>query len=128
VKVLGTVFVALILAGVVFVVANPPSDPAAPTAAGSSRPEPTANLADIYDPFRAGEEMPPGYRQVLGRDAIDPIYEPTFVAAAAADWEDDTLVVGVAIDGEAKAYPVSLLNRREMVIDSVAGIPVLVTW
>ena len=72
--------------------------------------------------------MPSGYRQVLGRDVIAPIYEPTFVPAADSPWDDDTLVIGVAIDGEAKAYPVSLLNRREMVIDSLAGIPILVTW
>lgn len=43
-------------------------------------------------------------------------------------WDDGTLVIGLAIDGEVKAYPVGFLNRREMVVDSIAGIPVLVTW
>jgi hypothetical protein len=34
----------------------------------------------------------------------------------------------VSSGSEAKAYPVSFLNRREMVIDSINGIPILVTW
>ena len=32
--------------------------------------------------------------------------------------------MGVAIAGEAKAYPVGLLNYREMVNDELAGIPI----
>ena len=124
-KVLGIVLVALILAGVVFVVANPPGDLAAPRATGNAQ---TVDIGALYNPFRAGEEMPSGYRQVLGRDVIAPIYDPTFVPATDTPWDDDTLVIGVAIGDESKAYPVSLLNRREMVVDSLAGIPVLVTW
>lgn len=84
--------------------------------------------ADLYDPTEAGESLPDGYRRSLPRDAIAPVYEPVFVPAADAGWSDGTLVVGVAIGGEAKAYPVSYLNQREMVIDSLAGIPILVTW
>ena len=38
------------------------------------------------------------------------------------------LVIGLELDGDAKAYPVSFLNRREMVIDWIGGTPVLVTW
>ena len=87
-----------------------------------------ADPGETYDPVRAGEETPRGFRQLLARDRIAPIYDPVFVAATATEWEDETLVIGVDIDGEAKAYPVSYLNSREMVIDSVAGIPVLVTW
>ncbi len=113
------------LAGVVFVVADPPEDTGSrPAAVG----RPPTDLASLYDPVRAREELPAGFRQLLGRDAIAPIYDPTFVPGTAISWDDDTLVVGVAFGGDAKAYPVSLLNRREMVIDSLAGIPILVTW
>ena len=72
----------------------------------------------------------PEYRwsQLLGRDDIRPIYEPEFVPADDAGYDDNELVMGVAINGEAKAYPVGLLNSREMVNDELAGIPVLVTW
>jgi hypothetical protein len=66
--------------------------------------------------------------QLLGRDDIRPIYAPEFVPADGAGYTDDELVMGVVIEGEAKAYPVGLLNRREMVNDELAGIPILVTW
>ena len=72
--------------------------------------------------------LPEGFRQLLERDAIFPIYDPVFEPAAESDWPDNALVVGVELNGEAKAYPVGHLNRREMVIDTVGGIPVLVTW
>lgn len=99
-----------------------------------ARPDATPALGaladpnEVYNPVTAGEPLPEGFRQVLPRDAIVPIYAPEFVAADAIAWPDDTLVIGVALGGGAKAYPVSLLNRREMVVDSLAGIPILVTW
>jgi hypothetical protein len=37
-------------------------------------------------------------------------------------------VIGVAAAETAKAYPVTHLNSREMVIDSLDGIPILVSW
>ncbi len=37
-------------------------------------------------------------------------------------------MIGVEVDGHARAYPVSLLNSREMVVDRVGGVPILVTW
>lgn len=98
------------------------------------RPDAVAGLGALadpdqtYDPVRAGEPTPPGYRQLLARDRIAPVYNPTFVSAATSDWPDHTQVIGLAIDGEARAYPVGFLNGREMVIDRLAGIPVLVTW
>jgi len=82
----------------------------------------------LYNPVHAGEKVPRGFRQLLARDAILPIYEPVFVAAEESGWQDDALVVGLEIDGDARAYPVSFLNRREMVNDHVGKTPVLVTW
>ncbi len=98
------------------------------------RPDQTVELGaladpgDTYDPVRAGEDLPSGYRQLLRRDAILPIYDPEFVRADDSPWPGNALVIGVGLGDEAKAYPVSFLNRREMVIDSIAGIPILVTW
>lgn len=83
---------------------------------------------DAYDPVKAGEPTPEGYRQLLFRDAILPVYNPTFRSVSATEWSDDTLVIGVELDGEAKAYPVQFLNRREMVIDWIGGSPILVSW
>ncbi len=63
-----------------------------------------------------------------GRDFLRPIYDPQFVSAADADLEPRDIVMGLDIGGEARAYPVRLLNVREMVDDVVGGVPVLVTW
>lgn len=100
-----------------------PPRPASTSALGEL-PDPR----DVYDPVRSGEELPRGFRQLLPRDAILPVYDPVFVPADASGWADDTLVIGVAAGDEAKAYPVGFLNSREMVIDELAGDPILVTW
>lgn len=107
------------------------STPGDSAALPTSVPAPSGtvpNGTELYDPVRAGEPLPEGFRQLIPRDGIRPVYDPAFVAASASGWPDDTLVIGVAIDGDARAYPVRFLNRREMVIDRIAGIPVLVTW
>jgi hypothetical protein len=101
---------------------------------GPQRPETTESLGpladpdEVYNPVWAGEPTPPGFRQLLGRDSILPVYEPDFAPAGAVEWPGDVLVIGVAGERSAKAYPVSHLNRREMVIDALDGIPILVTW
>jgi hypothetical protein len=101
---------------------------------GPDRPEATETLGvladpnEVYNPVAAGEPTPPGYRQLLRRDSILPVYEPVFTQADQVDWPDDSLVIGVAGSETAKAYPVTHLNSREMVIDSLDGIPILVTW
>lgn len=91
-------------------------------------PRPAGTDIEAYDPVAAGEELPDGFRQLLPRDAILPVYQPEFTAAGSAGWPEDAQVIGVASEGEAKAYPVSFLNRREMVIDHIAGDPILVSW
>ena len=82
----------------------------------------------VYNPVTAGEPLPSGFRQLLPRDAIRPIYDPVFVRAWQAGWSGDTDVIGVAQGGEAKAYPVSHLNGHELVVDEIAGWPILVSW
>lgn len=67
-------------------------------------------------------------RSNLPLDAIPPIYDPEFVPAEQAPLEADELILGVAWQGKAKAYPISVLRIREMVNDELAGIPTLVTW
>lgn len=87
-----------------------------------------AAIAGTYDPVASGEPTPAGFRQPLDRDDILPVYDPRFVGADGVDWADDSLVIGVDLEGEAKAYPVGFLTRREMVVDNHRGIPTLVTW
>jgi uncharacterized membrane protein len=81
-----------------------------------------------YDPVDAGEIVPDGFRQLLERDQIEPVYAPAFTSADQVDWPLDMLVVAVAGASESKAYPVTHLNEREMVIDHIDGEPILVSW
>lgn len=83
---------------------------------------------EVYDPVAAGEPLPDGFRQILPRDGIPPIYDPTFVFADQSPWSPQTEVIGVTINGESKAYPVSFLSGRELVVDELGGEPILVTW
>lgn len=99
-----------------------------PLATNGSAPGERVSAAAAYNPVLEGETLPAGFRQLLPRDAIEPVYEPHFVAAHEIAWSGDTQVIGVVGGDDAKAYPVSYLNQREMVIDSIAGIPILVTW
>ena len=68
------------------------------------------------------------FRQLLRRDAIKPVYEPAFVSAEESGFSDEELVLGVEINGDSRAYPIGPLNSREMVIDEVGGVPILVSW
>ena len=95
-----------------------------PSVVATERPIPS----DVYDPVRAGEEPPPGFRQLLGRDQIAPVYDPVYVARDKVDWPADSLVLGVAGTKTAKAYPITHLNQREMVIDSLDGTLILASW
>ncbi|NIW47467.1 MAG: DUF3179 domain-containing protein [Gammaproteobacteria bacterium] len=80
-------------------------------------------------PYPRPEDIP-GYYQMIPFDGIRPIYEPEFATAAESESLvlDDELVMGIAWEGEAKAYPVTVMRFREMVNDELAGIPTLVTW
>lgn len=96
--------------------------------AGHRGRAPSAPAADLHDPRVDRVSLPPGYVSGLGRDVIRPIHDPRFVPADAVRWAPETLVLGIAIDGEAKAYPINALNAREVVIDRLRGVPLLVSW
>ena len=96
----------------------PQNNPQEDSTTSSASPTPTVDLSLSNIPF-----VP-----LLPRDGIRPVYEPEFVGAADSPLQDDELVMGVAINGEAKAYSVTVLRFREMVNDELGGNPILVTW
>ncbi len=100
----------------------------APGVPGATEPGVRVEAGDAYNPVTAGETLPHGFRQLLPRDAIKPIYDPSFVVGELAGWPGDAEVIGVATEGRAKAYPISFLNGREMVLDEIGGDPILVSW
>lgn len=87
-----------------------------------------ADAGEVFDPVEAGEALPDGYRPLLDRDQIQPVYDPAFTSPDLVDWPGDSLVLGVAGVNAAKAYPVTHLNQHEMVIDDLEGTPILVSW
>jgi hypothetical protein len=65
---------------------------------------------------------------VLPRDGIPAIFTPRFVSAGKAWIADAEYVIGYAHAGEAHAYPVGMLDGREIVNDVVGGQKIAVTW
>lgn len=65
-------------------------------------------------------------------DPFPPVSEvvATSASVAVGRVDDDESVIGLAVDGQARAYPVQMVNaiNREIVNDTIAGCPVLVAW
>jgi len=79
-------------------------------------PEPLVDLDDI----RSGGPPP---------DGIPSIDDPSFVSASDVDFlEENEPVLAVAVNGEARAYPVQIMTWHEIVNDTVGGLPVAVTY
>lgn len=62
------------------------------------------------------------------KDGIPSIDQPRFVPAKQSPFGDDARVLGVQINGDARAYPYGILNWHEVVNDTVGGVPVTVTY
>ncbi len=103
-----------------------PASPAQPESTVESASIPTVE-PDLINPrnFEFDSYLPP---QLIPLDGIRPVYQPQFVDAADAPLHDDELVIGVSVEGEAKAYPITVLRFREMVNDELGKLPILVTW
>ncbi len=79
-------------------------------------PEPLVDPEDV----RSGGPPP---------DGIPPIDEPSFEAAEAVTWlEPDEAVLSLTVEGETRAYPLRIMTWHEIVNDTVAGVPVAVTY
>ena len=92
-----------------------------PTGEGDAASEGTALAAD---------EVTLEIVTLLPKDAIPAIFDPSFLTVAEADefLRPDDLVMGVEIDGEARAYGVPFLSSHEVVNDVVGGRAITVTW
>jgi hypothetical protein len=64
------------------------------------------------------------------RDGIPPIDNPEFDSIeVASEWlQDQSPVIAVEIDGQARAYPLAIMTRHEIVNDQLAGLPIAVTY
>ena len=63
------------------------------------------------------------------RDCIPSLESPKYVSADAADHvADDDLVIGIGVGGDHRAYPTRILDRHEIVNDTIGGEPIAITW
>jgi len=110
----------------------PTNTPEEPSSEATTSSETTASSETTTSSETTNRRVEVGeigrFPQLLPFDGIRPVYDPQFATAEEAPLDDMELIIGIAIDGEAKAYPISVLNFREMVNDELAGIPTLVTW
>jgi hypothetical protein len=75
------------------------------------------------------EDAPPAsFKRYLPRGRIPGLLEPRFVPAAEARIPDDAWVLGVVLNGQARAYDLNLLTRHEVVNDRFGDQPVATVW
>ena len=67
---------------------------------------------------------------LLPFDSIKAIDEPQFETAevAATHLNPSERLIGVVINGEARAYPIPILSTHEIVNDTIGGEPIAITW
>lgn len=68
-------------------------------------------------------------RTVIPRDNIPAIDNPAFVPAGEeTELTDQEPVIGLVLNGEAKAYPLRVMIWHEIANDTIGGVPVTVTY
>ena len=77
-------------------------------------------------------EFGPGSGQVVPRDAFPVFDDPKMLSAAEAERSgvvfDRDAVIGIALNGEAKAYPITIMGVHELGNDTIGGVPIAVGW
>lgn len=74
------------------------------------------------------QPLPAGVEQIIPRGQIEAVFEPQFVSATAAEIPGDAWVLGVVVEGRAKAYSLNLLNRHEVVNDQSGETAFAAVW
>ncbi|MGC9526536.1 MAG: DUF3179 domain-containing protein [Limnospira sp.] len=62
------------------------------------------------------------------KDGIPSIDNPKFDTAATTPFDPEQATIGVVVNGEAKAYPVGILNWHEIVNDRIGGVNVAISY
>ena len=85
------------------------------------------------------EFFPPNVTSLIRLDEVDwggvppngipPLEYPQYLAAAGAEYlDDDNVVFGLAVNGEARAYPKRILAWHEMALDRVGGLELTIVY
>lgn len=92
------------------------------TATAQEAPEPPPALPEPHP------DLPAEFKQLLPRGRIASVDDPQFVTAAEAEISEDAWVLGVVVEGQARAYSLNLLNRHEVVNDHVGDTAFAAVW
>ncbi len=87
-----------------------------------------AAVAVAESPAEPPTDLPPEFKQIIPRGTIASIDAPEFVSAKEAEIPDDAWILGVAFDGEARAYSLNLLNQHEIVNDRIGKRAFAAVW
>jgi hypothetical protein len=68
------------------------------------------------------------YEQLLPRGGISAIVKPVYVSASEARIKDSSYVLGVVVEGQARAFSLNLLNAHEVVNDKVGDVEFAAVW
>lgn len=98
--------------------------------------EPSATRTPPTEVVEEPTSAPPPERDfdvvtLLAPDAIPALNNPGYhdtTESADESYQDDDLVLGIELNGDARAFSVPLLSRHEIVNDVIGGAPVAVTW
>ncbi len=96
------------------------------TVAGCSKPASSLSTHEAVTP--TGGEPYHDMIQYREKDAKPAIFDPELLAADEAMIAAGTKVIGVFIAGEARAYPLFILNNHQIVNDKVGGVPLSASW
>ncbi|MBS1104581.1 MAG: hypothetical protein H6Q91_83 [Deltaproteobacteria bacterium] len=105
---------------------------AAPAAAAPKAPPPVAQDPNESYGFKITRQLVDRAKIIAGgpgRDGIHAVDAPSFAGPEAADAiAPETPVIGVSIGGDARAYPIPILEYHQIVNDTVGGVPVAVSY
>lgn len=89
-------------------------------------------LAAVKNGFNLTDSLVPHSQIFQGgppRDGIPSIDRPKFTTAQKADYlQPGDRVIGVVVEGQARAYPINILNWHEIVNDRIGGVSFVVTY
>jgi Protein of unknown function (DUF3179)/CarboxypepD_reg-like domain len=96
------------------------------------RISPTADQIQEKNGFKLTNLLIPVDEIISGgvrKDGIPAINNPKFTPAIETDWlHKKDMVLGVEYNGQARAYPIRILDRHEAVNDEINGKPILITF
>jgi Protein of unknown function (DUF3179) len=75
-----------------------------------------------------GGDPPAGFKRYFPKERFPSLDAPVYVKAAEADTPPDAWVLGVVVEGQARAYELNLLTRYEVVNDRIGERPVAIVW